>query len=85
MEAGRTAENVPKTGKDQKNGIFSIVCGLRRCALVVGGGWIAMRRVRTLLEFGQRSPLYLRQEECGSQRKKDMMRRDLKVWEGGES
>ena len=57
-----------------------------RQVLVVGGGKIAMRRVRTLLEFGARSLLYLRKyvRNCGkrfSGRKNDMMRRTLKVWE----
>ena len=52
-----------------------------RQVLVVGGGKIAMRRVRTLLEFGCEITVV---RNCGkrfSGRKNDMMRRTLKVWE----
>ena len=57
-----------------------------RQVLVVGGGKIAVRRVRTLLEFGCQitvvSPKCVR--SCGEKvlwKKNDMMRRTLKVWE----
>lgn len=57
-----------------------------RQVLVVGGGKIAMRRVRTLLEFGCEITVVSPEvcEERGkrfSGRKNDMMRRTLKVWE----
>lgn len=57
-----------------------------RQVLVVGGGKIAMRRVRTLLEFGCEITV-VSPEVCEELREKvlwkknDMMRRTLKVWE----
>ena len=56
-----------------------------RQVLVVGGGKIAVRRVRTLLEFGCQitvvSPEVCEElRERFSGRKNDMRRRTLKVW-----
>ena len=55
-EAGRTVENVPKTGKGSKKmAYFPLFVDLEgRQVLVVGGGKIAVRRVRTL--FGVQVP-----------------------------
>ena len=53
-EAGRTVENAPKQGKgSRKMAYFPLFVNLEgRRVLVVGGGKIAARRIRTLLEFG---------------------------------